>query len=53
MDTASIPARIEQATRHAADGNRLINRQREIIAGLEQNRQQCRTSISVAEEFAF
>jgi hypothetical protein len=37
MDTASITARIEQAIRHAADGNRLINRQREIIAGLEQN----------------
>jgi hypothetical protein len=35
MDTASITARIEQAIRHAADGNRLINRQREIIAGLE------------------
>jgi hypothetical protein len=52
MDTASIPARIEQVTRHAADGNRLINRQREIIAGLEQNRQQRRTSISVAEESA-
>ena len=37
MDAASITARIEQAIRHAADGNRLINRQREIIAGLEQN----------------
>ena len=37
MDTASITARIEQAIRHAADGNRLINRQREIIASLEQN----------------
>jgi hypothetical protein len=37
MDTATITARMEQAIRHAADGNRLINRQREIIAGLEQN----------------
>jgi hypothetical protein len=37
MDAASITARIEQAIRHAADGNRLINRQLEIIAGLEQN----------------
>ncbi len=37
MDAASITARIEQAIRHAADGNRLINRQREIIASLEQN----------------
>jgi hypothetical protein len=37
MDTASITARIEQAIRRAADGNRLINQQREIIAGLEQN----------------
>jgi len=37
MDTASTTVRMEQAIRHAADGNRLINRQREIIAGLEQN----------------
>ena len=37
MDPASITARIEQAIRHAADGNRLINRQRQIIAGLQQN----------------
>jgi hypothetical protein len=37
MDTTLITARIEQAIRHAADGNRLINRQRKIIAGLEQN----------------
>jgi len=28
---------MEQAIRQAADGNRLINRQREFIAGLEQN----------------
>jgi hypothetical protein len=37
MDTTAITVRIEQAIRHAAEGNRLINRQREIIASLEQN----------------
>jgi hypothetical protein len=37
MDTVAITARIEQAIRHTAEGNRLIKRQREIIASLEQN----------------
>jgi hypothetical protein len=53
MDTASITARIEQAIRHAADGNRLINRQREIIAGLEQNGSNVAQALALLKNLLF
>jgi hypothetical protein len=53
MDTASITARIEQAIRHTAEGNRRISRQQQIIASLERNGSNVAQALALLKNLLF
>jgi hypothetical protein len=53
MDIASIAARIEQAVRHIAEGNRRISRQQEIIASLERNGSNVAQALALLKNLLF